>query len=127
MVKTMTIMVIDDDNDIGESILMAIELTENKAVYYSDPLKAVKQYLDYPDKYDVIFTDIQMPELNGQEVIAQIRKVDTYVPIVIITASSGIFTTEDLVKLNVPSLIMKPFDIADIELAIRQIQVEAAG
>lgn len=120
-------MVIDDDNDIGESILMAIELTENKAVYYSDPTKALKEYLGHPDMYDVIFTDIQMPELNGQEVIAQIRKVDTEVPIVIITASSGIFTTEDLVKLNVPSLIMKPFDIADIELAIRQIQVEAAG
>jgi two-component system response regulator PilR (NtrC family) len=124
MGKTLTIMIIDDDKDIGESMLMAIALTENKSIYYSNPVEAVKEYLKHPEKYDVIFTDIQMPELNGQEVIAQIRKTDKDVPIVIITATSGIFTTEDLVKLNVPSLILKPFDIADIELAIRQIQVK---
>lgn len=123
MVKTMTIMVIDDDDDIGESILMAIGLTDNKAVYYSEPTKAVQEYLAHPNKYDIIFTDVQMPKLNGQEVIAQIRKVNKDIPIVIITASTGIFTTEDLVKMNVPSLIMKPFDIADVELAIRQIQM----
>jgi DNA-binding NtrC family response regulator len=124
MLKAMMIMVIDDDKAIGESLLMAIDLTENKAIYYSNPSEAVKEYLDHPKKYDIIFTDIQMPELNGQEVIAQIRKNDNDVPIVIITATSGIFTTEDLIKLNVPSLIMKPFDIEDIELAIRQIQIK---
>ena len=75
-----------------------------------------------PQKYHAIFTDLRMPEMNGEEVIARIRKVNTDIPIVIITANAGTYKTNDLIKLNIPSVIIKPFEMADIELAVKLVQ-----
>lgn len=121
-IPRLCIMVIDDDKDIGESIEVAISLTENDTVYFSNPKEAVSEFEKSQDRFQAIFTDLRMPEMTGEQVISRIRKKDKTTPIVIITASRGIFSTEDLVKLNISSLISKPFDLHDIELAVKLVE-----
>lgn len=116
------ILVVDDEKAIGESIELAISLTENETVYFSNPVQAVEEIRANKDHYHAIFTDLRMPEMNGEEVISKVRKIAPDMPIVVITASRGIFTTDDMVKLNIISLIAKPFELTDIELAVKLVQ-----
>ena len=115
-------LVIDDEVAIGEAICFAIDMTGNDTVRFSNPADAVKDFRKNPSKYDGVFTDLSMPQMSGEMVIERIRKITQEIPIVICTATGGIFTTEDLVKMNVLSLIAKPFELSDIELAVKQIQ-----
>lgn len=118
----LTFMVIDDEPEIGEGICFIVGLAGHKTACFTNPTKAVKEYKENQDKYSAIFTDLRMPEMNGEEVIAKIRKINTQIPIIIVTGTRGIFTTDDLVKLNVPSLISKPFEMKDIELAVKAVE-----
>jgi len=118
----LTIMVVDDEPDIGDGICSIVELTGHKPVYFNSPVAAVKEIESNSKKYNAVFTDLRMPEMNGEEVIRRIRKVTKDTPIVIITGTRGIFATRDLVSLNIPSLIEKPFEMKDIELAVELIQ-----
>lgn len=114
----MHFLVIDDEEAIGECIQLAIAQTGHECEYYSNPLLAVKAFKKNPHKYHGIFTDLRMPQMRGEEVIKRVKEVDGVTPIVIITASGGMFTTEDLQRLKIVSLIAKPFDITDIEKAV---------
>lgn len=118
----LNILVIDVDADIAEALSCAISLTNNKCHCFTNPTQAVEAYFQEPNKYNALFTDLRMPEMSGEEVIAKIRKVNKDIPIIIITATGGAFVSDDLVKLNIPTLIAKPFELSDIELAIKLIQ-----
>ena len=120
--KKRRFMVIDDERDIAESICKAIELTGNAAIFYCNPVDAVAEIEKNPDDYIGIFTDLRMPHMQGEEVIRRVRQITHDIPIVIVTGTSGVFTTDDLVKLNIPVFIEKPFNISNIEIAVTKMK-----
>lgn len=120
--KNLLFLTIDDDEDIGECIGFAVSLTEHKTEYFNNPLRALEAFKKDQGKYHAIFTDLLMPEMSGEKVIEEVRRLNKVIPIIIITATGGIFTTDDLVKLNIPSIIAKPFELSDIELAVKQVE-----
>jgi DNA-binding NtrC family response regulator len=115
-------LIVDDDADIGECVGFTISLTEHTSEYYQNPLDALQAFKDNQTKYHAIFTDLRMPEMTGEKLIAEIRKFNQEIPIIIMTATTGIFSTDDLVKLNVPSFLTKPFDLSDVELAVKLVE-----
>lgn len=73
--------------------------------------------------FDLIITDINMPEINGLEVINFIRKTDQYksIPLVIISTEKG---TEDIKKgleLGAQEYIIKPFDPEKLKTVIQRL------
>ena len=61
--------------------------------------------------FDLIITDINMPKLNGLEMIKRIRKKDLDIPILVLSAynESGFFI--DSIKLGVEGYLLKPIDM----------------
>jgi YesN/AraC family two-component response regulator len=62
---------------------------------------------------DLIITDVQMPKINGIEMIANIRKENTNIPIIITTAFNDINYAIDAIKLGIDGFFLKP--IKDIK------------
>lgn len=60
------------------------------------------------EKPDVIFTDLLMPEMTGQEMIEKIRAMDAAVPIFVLTADIQKATKFELVQYNIVAFINKP-------------------
>lgn len=59
---------------------------------------------------DLIITDIQMPKMNGIEMIKNIRKKNKNIPIIITTAFNDINYAIEAIKLGVDSFFLKPID-----------------
>ncbi len=57
---------------------------------------------------DIILTDIKMPRMTGTEMIEEIRKIDTNIPIVVITAYNDIDSILSCVNLKIDGFITKP-------------------
>ncbi|MFC2005130.1 response regulator, partial [Chloroflexota bacterium] len=69
-------------------------------------------------KFDIIFLDLVMPEIDGSELFSQIRQIDSQVPVAIIT---GYPDSELMAKAmqHGPFIVMKkPFGSADILKAV---------
>ncbi len=103
-----------EDNEINREIMQS-QLTAMG--YRIDPAADGKEALQlYQHKaYDVILTDIEMPEMNGYELTAEIRRLeadtDRFTPIFAITASEFDLNEERAVALGFSGYMLKPLEI----------------
>ena len=111
--KKYNLLYIEDDDLSQELILRNVTKHFNSVIVAKNGKTGYEKYLQNRDKIDVIVTDINMPEVNGLEMIKQIRKLDSNIPIMILTAYSDSSYLFESIELHVSSYIQKPFDIHD--------------
>jgi len=105
--QNMNVLYAEDEN------LVAEEITEMLKIYFKDVhtvsngLEAIIKFKENK-KIDLIITDIIMPIKNGIELIRDIRKIDSSIPIIVISASTDSDYLIDAIKLNVNGYIIKP-------------------
>jgi two-component system OmpR family response regulator len=120
----MRVLVVEDDPDLRRSLAATLR-EENYAVDVAgdgrDGLDKAKQ-----NAYDVILLDVMLPELNGWEILQQLRPANT-TPVLMLTARDAV---QDRVKgLNhgADDYLTKPFDIEELLARIRALIRRAAG
>ncbi len=72
------------------------------------------------NKYRLILLDVKMPGMNGLETLKEIRKVDSDVPVVMMTAYSDFDILQETDQtVNPVKHISKPFDLDDLRCLVR--------
>ena len=115
----MKILLVEDDEIIGEAIKNYLELNGNQVDYFSNPLKVLEEV--YPDHYDIFLIDINMPSMNGYELYEELKKYAPDVPVIFITAYSDIEHIEKAFDLGAADYIKKPFELKELELRIKRL------
>jgi len=102
------LLFVEDDVSFAYIVKGSLELT---GVYQIQTAFNGKEGLDeyYMFKPDIIVADIEMPVMDGMEMVAQIRKTDETVPIMFATGYTNAQYVLDGYKLNVDNFIKKPF------------------
>mgnify|MGYP001443773846 FL=1 len=67
---------------------------------------------------DLILLDVKLPGINGMQVLQEIRKADPWLPIIIMTAYSGVQGAVEAIKLGANDYIAKPFAIEELKFVI---------
>ena len=109
------ILVIDDFADIRNLFVRALEDTQYIVDTAATGTKGISLHKEH--NYDLIFLDLNMPGMNGIEVLHKIRKKDKDVPVFIITALYKEFI-EEIHEANQKGL---KFEIANKPININQI------
>jgi DNA-binding NtrC family response regulator len=111
------ILVVDDELDMLALLAMIIsEKTDHNVTTTNNPLEVVQFVKE--KEYDLVISDLKMPGMDGIELIAEIRKIDQYIPILVITAYGSIESAEDAIKKGAYDYITKPFRKEQILIAI---------
>ncbi len=105
------ILVIEDDWDIN-GLLCNILKQNNYDICAAYSGSEGKMCLE-KDKYDLILLDLMLPGINGEELIAEIRK-NSVMPIIVISAKSDQENKINVLKLGADDFISKPFDINEV-------------
>jgi len=104
---TKRILLADDEEDIREDLALFLEFSDYKVFQASNGKEAYQCYLE--NSFDLIITDIEMPKLNGLELVEAIRDKDKEIPIIIISGYSDKNKLLRAIKLNLVDYIIKPF------------------
>lgn len=112
---TKKILVIDDFADIRKMFCYALEDTPYSVDTAASGKKGI--VLHRKNKYDLIFLDLNMPGMNGVEVLYKIRKFDKEVPVYIVTA----FYQEFIEGLTLANNCGLKFEVINKPISLKQI------
>ncbi|WP_353720489.1 response regulator [Dyadobacter sp. 676] len=112
------ILLIDDDEDDQEIFLTALECTGKpvQCTVSDSARKALSQIARGEIKTDLIFLDLNMPLMNGQQFLAEIKKDEKLrnIPVIILSTSSNTATREQLKQLGAGRFFTKPGRFEDL-------------
>lgn len=112
-----SILIIDDEREICESIKMILEYEDYSVDYTIDPLKGL-QKLEYSD-YDALLLDIQMPNKTGFDILNWLKEKNIDLKVIIISAHASIQNAVTATKLGAFDFLEKPIDRDKLLIAVR--------
>ncbi|MCB0533820.1 MAG: response regulator [Lewinellaceae bacterium] len=123
------ILVVDDEDDIEQLIRQKfrrqIRNDEIEFVFAQNGVDALAKLHEYPD-IDLVFTDINMPEMDGLTLLSKITKESPLLKTVIISAYGDMPNIRTAMNQGAFDFICKPFDFEDFEntldKAVRSVQ-----
>ncbi|HEY3150432.1 MAG TPA: response regulator [Candidatus Binatia bacterium] len=113
------ILVVDDERNIRNNLGMVLEAEGYKVDTASngdDAIRRVKEGL-----YDIAFVDIQMPQMDGLELLRYLRGLRPKMPVVMLTAYGTVSRAVEAMKLGAVDFLEKPFDPKTISLLCQEI------
>ncbi len=105
------ILVVDDEPDFLNLIKIRLEANDYDVVTALDGISALDKVKS--DNPDAVLLDIQMPGMDGLEVLKRIRQVDNTLPVFIITAFSNDERFKLANKLNASGFIVKTSNLKE--------------
>ena len=119
------ILLVEDVEINREIVLALLEPTQLKIDCAENGVEAVLKFIETPQKYDMIFMDIQMPEMDGYEATRRIRSYETEhpllypgrsngVPIIAMTANVFKEDIEKSIESGMSNHIGKPLDFEEV-------------
>jgi len=115
------IMIVDDEEAIRDVLKNFLEHHGYKIVLFQNGLEALKSFESDPAQYDLIITDMTMPELSGDKLVEAVLKIDPDMPIILCTGYSENITGNKVTRLGIKKLITKPFENTKLANEIRKI------
>ncbi len=116
-----TALVVEDSSAMRQMIGFALRRRGFEVTEAADGVDALRKLQG--TRYDVVFSDINMPNLDGLKLIRQLRAdpIHKDVPIVVITTEAGAVDRDHALALGANAYLTKPVTAAQIESVVAEI------
>ena len=111
------ILIIDDDKDICATLKKVLTLDGYKVKTLSKPETALREL--QKNTYHLIILDLKMPEIKGEDLLREIRKLDEDISVIILTAFPSVDSAVLALQSQVCDYIKKPFKNSELRDKIR--------
>jgi DNA-binding response OmpR family regulator len=109
-------LIVDDDPLIGWMLEMLMSKRKFSAVKACTGKKALEFINSMP--YDLIFIDINLPDINGLDILKEIRKTDSSAYVVIMTAALSHENRQKSYEEQASYFLEKPFGIKEVKAVV---------
>ena len=114
-------MIVDDDPTIIRIIKKMLEKFGYNSSIFDSPEKALEQYKKDPNKFDLIISDLIMPEMTGTKLADQLHTINPMTPVIIMTGYKDKIDLNTISQKNIKEVIHKPISVDTLMDAIRKI------
>ena len=114
------ILLVDDEPSLIDVEKQLLEHLGYSVTTLNNSMEALKAFRSKPNDYDLVITDMTMPELTGENLAKEILKIRSDIPIVLCTGFSERMTEEKAKKLGITEFVDKPILMIDFARAVRR-------
>jgi nitrogen-specific signal transduction histidine kinase len=115
------ILFVDDEQalvDLGKKMLESLGY---RAECRMSSIEALESFRSQPDKFDLVITDMTMPNMTGERLAKEMMGIRPDIPIILCTGYSERITREEAMELGIKEFVLKPFKINDFANTIRKV------
>ena len=116
MNNPLSILVVEDNYEFRQLLTEALHLFNHEVKQAESAEVALAILKD--ENFDMIFSDVNMGDMNGVEMAQKIREFDSEVPIIILTGNSDRSLITQSLENGVNDYILKPLQIKDLPIII---------
>ena len=111
------ILVVDDDRHLNQTVCTYL----NDCGFQAKGVLSANEAYDemYNNLYDLIISDIMMPEVDGFEFAENVRQVNRHIPILFMSAKDDLPSKKKGFQLGIDDYMVKPVELAELEMRVR--------
>jgi putative nucleotidyltransferase with HDIG domain len=113
------ILVVDDDPVIRDIIAQYVLSIGYEVGQADDGINALEKL--HSDDFDIILTDVNMPRMGGLELIKEVKKIDSYIPVLALTAYPSLSVGIQALKEGASDFLPKPFQLEELKFYIKRL------
>jgi CheY-like chemotaxis protein len=116
---TERILLVDDEESIvnvTKTLLVSLGYT---VTAYTSSLDALAEFNEQPNDFDLVITDLTMPQMNGMALAQELLDIRPGMPIMLVSGAQENFTVETAEAIGVDASLMKPFLTHELSTRIR--------
>lgn len=100
-------MLVDDERDIVQVAVRALQMRGYNVTGFTDPVQATREFQQNQGKYSLVISDIRMPVMSGFELLLNVKRLNPNVKVILMTAYDY---EKDQIKADFPveEFLMKP-------------------
>lgn len=113
------VLVVDDDESISQKLKTLLEelgYISETAYNGEEALRKIRE-----DYYDIALIDLLLPDMDGLQVLTEVKKASPTTAVIIITAFGTISNAVEAIKRGASEYITKPFRIDDLLTTIKKV------
>ncbi|MCK5543179.1 MAG: PAS domain S-box protein [Desulfobacterales bacterium] len=118
---TERILIVDDETEI---IIMEKQMLERlgyQVTPCNSSTEALEAFRTNPDRFDLIITDMAMPDMPGDKLSVELTKIRPDIPVLLCTGFSEIMSEEKAASLGIKGFLLKPIVMRDFAQKIREV------
>ncbi len=115
------ILFVDDEKALAEIGSKMLERLGYTVATFTSSTAALETFKSQQDGFDLIITDMAMPDLTGKELATELLKVRPDIPIILCTGYSSMISKENAEEIGIREFCMKPLDWRQLAKTVRKV------
>jgi CheY-like chemotaxis protein len=108
------LLIVDDDLTVRQLLSLALEQHGYATYVAADGSEAIACYQAHWAEIDLVLLDVRMPDLDGPQTLAALRRIDPQVRCCFISGETAGYSLEDLEALGSLHFFTKPFHLTEV-------------
>lgn len=117
------ILLVDDEEDVVFIMRRLLTRLGYRVVAFNNSANALAEFANRPASYDLLLTDLVMPEMGGEELIIKVREIRPDVPVILSTAY--VQDSKSFEGIDNLAILQKPVELSALAMVLRK-QLEGA-
>ncbi|MFC1838078.1 PocR ligand-binding domain-containing protein [Thermodesulfobacteriota bacterium] len=120
-IGTESILFVDDEESIVNIMKKSLKRFGYKVTGRTSSVEALEAFRNNPDKFDLVITDMTMPNMTGEDLAKELMTIKTGTPVILCTGFSEKIDEEKAKEIGISSFVMKPIIANEIAITIREL------
>ncbi len=121
------ILLVDDEHDILKIEKEMLKIQGYSVAEKDNPKEALKLFAEQPEQFDLVITDMTMPNITGDILAGEMIKIRSDIPIILCTGFSEFTSKEKAAAMGINGYLVKPVSRKDLLGMIRKVLDEKKG
>ncbi|MFC1841300.1 PAS domain S-box protein [Thermodesulfobacteriota bacterium] len=115
------ILFVDDEEAIVNIMQKSLERLGYKVTGRTSSVEALKAFRNNPEKFDLVITDMTMPNMTGEDLAKELMIIKSETPLILCTGFSNKIDEERTKEIGIRAFVMKPIIVSEIAKTIRDV------